>query len=415
MSHRRLVGWSALLAVWLIPVAFSGCSKDPAQDPAQTDPAEPLGLAEETLAADADRDYFVFPTGRFEVPAGEEKFFCYTMTLEEDLLVDRFVYASQPVVHHLVVAETMSPEPEGFSECDVLFRPSWIPIFLAGTGDSVVDPPEGAAFKFRKGSQVLLQLHLLNPTREDIEDQVSVHLRKDEAETAEDVGMVAFGSMAVDLPPNAQSEVVGACEVEEDMEIFAVFAHMHYLGISLKLETGPTADTMEEVYLRDPWDFDYQSIEPFRLTLAAGDHARVTCSYDNPNDERVGFGESSLDEMCFLIAYVTGADQHIGGCLGGGGSAAGSFLPDGCGEDPPNEAGIGAPCTEGNGECSDGLACTHDLIDPAGPGFCLSLGACETSSDCGGGGAVCCKPTALSIDINLCLPASCVFNGCDAL
>ena len=108
-----------LLSVFAI---FMGCESNE-----QDEPNEPLSPAAEALANDSDREYVEFPTTTFEVPAGEEKFYCFTMTVPEDMDVDRFVYASKSVVHHMIVAETLSPEPEGFSECDVLFRPSWIP------------------------------------------------------------------------------------------------------------------------------------------------------------------------------------------------------------------------------------------------------------------------------------------------
>ncbi len=413
MKSRCFQGSSTALAMFLIPILLLGCS-------AATEESDPAGaaaasrtLAADALAADTEHAYVEFPAGSFHVPAGTERFFCYTKTLEEDLVVDRFVYDSQPVVHHLVMAETQG-EPEGFSECDVLFRPNWLPIFIGGAGDSVVDLPTGAGFKLEKGAQILIQLHLLNAISADVDDEVSVHVRKDADGAADDVGMVAFGSMAVALPPKAKSEVVGACEVDEDVDVFAMFPHMHYLGTSLTFEVGPSEDSLVEVFRRDPWDFDYQSIEPFKLSLSAGDHVRVTCSYDNPRDETVTFGESTLDEMCFLIAYVTGASQHIGGCLGGSSVDVGSFLPDGCGQDAPNDAGIGAECTADGGECGDELSCTHDLIGASLPGFCLSMNQCEASSDCGGGGALCCKSSYVG-DINFCLPESCLFPGCEVL
>jgi hypothetical protein len=61
---------------------------------------------------------------------------------------------------------------------------------------------------------------------------------------------------------------------------------------------------MHEVFARDPFDFDDQHIEPIDLTLAAGDVTRVRCTFDNPMDEAVSYGESTHNEMCYLIGFA---------------------------------------------------------------------------------------------------------------
>jgi hypothetical protein len=39
------------------------------------------------------------------------------------------------------------------------------------------------------------------------------------------------------------------------------------------------------------------------LKLKAGDTVDVECTYNNTTDRTVAFGESSLDEMCFIGLY----------------------------------------------------------------------------------------------------------------
>ncbi|MDP6943056.1 MAG: hypothetical protein QF464_02810, partial [Myxococcota bacterium] len=213
------------------------------------------------------------------------------------------------------------------------------------------------------------------------------------------------------LPPGQVSQVVGSCASDSDMTLFSVFPHMHLLGQSLVVEVGPDADNLTEVFRRDPYDFDDQSMEPLDLTISLGDTVRVTCGYDNYLDETVTFGESTTNEMCFLVGFATEASHQFAGCIGGTGGA-GSLVPEGCGDDPPNDIGLGAACTKDGDECEGGLVCTEDFEQIEGLGVCIGFG-CDGAADCGEGG-VCCRIEAAG-DLALCLPPSCAFSICDVL
>jgi len=358
--------------------------------------------------------WYEITTDTFEVASGEERFLCYAFDLEEDLTIDTWAFESRPVVHHLIVAETFGDEPDGLSECDVLFRPTWFPIFIAGTGDTHVPAPEGAGYVLNKGKRILVQLHLLNTSPEDIEEAITLKLRRTDKEDLEPIGMMVFGSMALALPPREASDVVDTCEMSDDVEIFTVFPHMHYLGTSLVVEHATADGELIEIYRRDPYSFDDQRMEPLALTVGTGDQVRVTCTYNNTTDDVITFGESTNNEMCFFIAYTTGNDGRLDTCMGGGGDStnASGYFPEGCGTDEANDIGIGATCSAEGGECAEDLACTHDLLGPVGPGICISMNACESSEDCGGGGAICCAPPQTGGTINICLPPSCQSPAC---
>jgi hypothetical protein len=105
---------------------------------------------------------------------------------------------------------------------------------------------------------------------------------------------------------------VGTCAVRQDTQLIAGFPHMHLLGTSLRFEVGKSADELKEVFKRDPYDFDNQTIEKLDVKLGAGDVARVRCSYDNPHDQTISYGESTLNEMCYFIGF---AIDSRGGCL----------------------------------------------------------------------------------------------------
>jgi hypothetical protein len=61
---------------------------------------------------------------------------------------------------------------------------------------------------------------------------------------------------------------------------------------------------MPPVTLYDgPYDFFEQRQFAASLALKAGDSIQVECTYQNDTQRTVKFGESSLDEMCFLGVY----------------------------------------------------------------------------------------------------------------
>lgn len=357
---------------------------------------------------------YVLKTTSFDVPAGQEKYLCYAQTLDEDLVIDRFDYAARPVIHHFLLSKAITPEPEGFSECNVLFRSSWVPIFIAGFGDATLSTPEGTGHILKKGTQLVVQLHLLNGTAKDVTDNIDIHMHRASNPDVDPVGVYAFGTNKISLPPNKATSVKNDCVVDRDVDIFAFLPHMHTLGVALSLEAGPDDASMTEVYRKDPWDFDQQEVVSQPLKLQNGTHTRITCHYDNPTNQSVAFGESSFDEMCFLIGFARKKGAELDGCVNLGDPVGDGGVPPSpdagvCGEQQPNSLGIGAACTAGGNECGAGLSCSADQDQaPAGStGFCLKIGGCNAQADCGGGGATCCSPAQAGGLINICLPEAC--------
>ena len=268
-------------------------------------------------------DYFEFEVGPFTVPAGAERYLCFTTRIDDAFASDMVKFESHPVVHHLIFAKALAPEPEGMSECDVLFRSTWSPIFLSGTGDSDFALPEGAAFEMKADTQVVAQLHLLNVTTSDVTETVKLRMRKRVDPAFRKVGIMAFGTTNIALEPGGTGQATGDCDLSRDVTLFAAFPHMHTLGTSMIVEAGATADTMTEVFRRSPYDFDDQWIEDMPLELKQGDHVRVRCEYENSSDQTITYGESSLDEMCYFVGYAVGTDRELDGCIDSGGGASG--------------------------------------------------------------------------------------------
>ena len=85
------------------------------------------------------------------------------------------------------------------------------------------------------------------------------------------------------------------------------------LGAAMKFEVGASETQLKEVYAREPFDFDDQHIDKLDLMIPAGNVTRVTCTFDNIRDQKVGYGESTLDEMCYFVGFAVGG--RGGACI----------------------------------------------------------------------------------------------------
>lgn len=255
----------------------------------------------------------IFQTAPFTIPAGEEKFLCFATTLDEDLVIDGYVHAAQRFVHHVVFSRAMAPEPDGLSECDTLFRFTWDPLFITGAGASEFLFPDGVGHRLEAGTQLVVQLHLLNADDESVTDSVAIEMRKAKSNDPKPLAPFVFGSSEVSLPAQETTTLQMMCELPEDVQLVAAFPHMHLLGRSMKFEVSHGDEPMRTVFERTPFDFDDQHADLLDLRLSKGDKTRVSCTYENTRDATVTFGESTNNEMCFFIGFAVGR-EGLSGC-----------------------------------------------------------------------------------------------------
>jgi hypothetical protein len=120
-------------------------------------------------------------------------------------------------------------------------------------------------------------------------------------------GWLMGGSMSI--PPRSEGVVHDFSYTlsRYEFEIHYSALHMHRQGVSGKL-WKTDADGNETCLLDIPsWDFDWQRAylleEP--ITASPGDTLTVECTFDNPTDEEINWGDSTSDEMCLALMYIT--------------------------------------------------------------------------------------------------------------
>ena len=293
----RRIGW--ILAAAL----FSSCGSDDSTQNGPLQPLPPPGGQQLT-------------TQPYTVNPGEEKYFCYTFHSPKDL--QKAIVEVEPVygsiIHHTALFQTITAEPEGFFECPVLVKTNWQPIWAGGRNTNGLKLPQGVGFVIDANTQYLLQLHLLNAGSKPVTERTAINLTYADPTGITPAGIFAIGSFSLDIPAGANNfQQTKGCQADREMHVFAAFPHMHKLGKKLEFMKGPSQQNLAMQYMKDPWVFGDQPMDPVDITIMPGEYLQNTCTWDNPTNADVKFGESSNDEMCFFVLFYY-PFTSLGGC-----------------------------------------------------------------------------------------------------
>lgn len=292
----------------ILGVALAACGTDAAPDEGALEPGPPEGGQQ--LATDT---YVLQP--------GEEKYLCYQFySPDEPVAITRVDQISAPGIHHFGLFQAFGRnEPDAPHECDTLIKQTWLPIWGSNTGSHQLTLPTGTGFVISPGTQYIIQLHLQNSSDEPMNVRGGVNLTYDRQVAAiVPAGMYALGSFALEIPASATNYAVPvSCAPGKSMNVFGVLPHMHKLGTKIEVTRTASGGTAQPFYQVDPWTFGDQPLEQLEAAIAPTDTFDLTCTYTNPYEYPVPYGESSDQEMCFFVLFYYPYDR-LDGCIIGG-------------------------------------------------------------------------------------------------
>jgi hypothetical protein len=311
----RITGLIATLAAVIVG---TGCSSnghgsannnDTTADaaPAANDAAASADAAPMTLAPPAIG--FQLASTPVTLPAGGEQYLCWSFVLPTTGPLN--IIATQPMMsphglhHYAVFTKSDAPPANPVAyECSVMDA-TWGLVVGGGVGTPGLTFPTGTEMTLPAGSQVVLQLHILNATAEPEQPSGVINLIGTNDPGLTQVGLTIGGTLDISIPPHASGVTVqGGCAANYDMpNIFALFPHMHQLGTNIEMTITPQGTTNTDVLIDKTWDFGAQGVYPATGSAKKGDTVNVKCTYDNPTASTVTFGESSTDEMCLGVFF----------------------------------------------------------------------------------------------------------------
>lgn len=251
----------------------------------------------------APGDWVPVIQANWTLAAGKEGYICASKTLTEDLYIGGYRPIAPAGTHHTVLSygEPTGTDDPG-SPCSATSEnPFWI--YASGVGTNELVLPDGVGVKIPAGQQIHVNLHLFNIGDQALSGLSGVEiLPVNAASVVHEADMFLPGDISMKILAGSSGHVeTGNCTAKYDQTLVALFPHMHQLGVHFKTEIVRGGQTIQTLW-DEPYQFDSQEFALLnQVEIKAGDVIRTTCTYDNPGNLDVGFGNSSNQEMCFSI------------------------------------------------------------------------------------------------------------------
>ncbi len=185
----------------------------------------------------------------------------------------------------------------------------WVP------GTDVVRFPGQTGLRMFSGDVLVMQVHYNLLQGEPAPDRTKVRLQYARNPVPYSAQMMPLVESDFVIPPQGKGHsTTMELELPVPVQLWGVVPHMHTKGKTIKVELLPKAGQAGDsrCLMNIPqWDFHWQEFYFYEsrtgLRLEAGQRLRLSCSWDNPTDKRVRWGEGTDDEMCLAFIYATGA------------------------------------------------------------------------------------------------------------
>ena len=251
--------------------------------------------------------------GPIDVPAGVETTQCVVVPLgnTEDVVLNGYDINLSEGSHHLIVyltTDAAQSDPINCSPFTGLALGTDTPIVFANKKDESFTFPDGIAVDVPANQMIKVEGHYINTGATDLQGTGTVTLRttpKASAPPYQSAGFDFFGTMNINIPPNStfstgpifQQGVAGT-------HLISVTTHQHRLGTEARIWASAQAGDMSSM-LTDDTDWSNPSwklIAP-QVDFDGTNGLTFQCDWTNTTDQTVSFGESALNEMCFVGGY----------------------------------------------------------------------------------------------------------------
>jgi hypothetical protein len=264
--------------------------------------------------------------GPIDVPAGVETTQCIVVPLgnTEPVVMNGYTINLSEGSHHLIVYLTSDMEQDDPINCipfSGLATGSDSPIVFANKKSETWAFPSGVAVGLPANQMIKIEGHYINTTASDLQGTGNVTFDTVPASTApayQAAGFDFFGTTKISIPPNStfstgpifQKALAGT-------HLITVTTHQHRLGTGAAIWASAAPGDMSN-QLTDDLDWSNPSWKPIapQFDFDGTNGLTYQCDWTNTTDETVGFGESALDEMCFVGGYYY-PSQGLDLCIDG--------------------------------------------------------------------------------------------------
>jgi hypothetical protein len=259
--------------------------------------------------------------GPIDVPAGVETTQCIVVPLgnTQDVVMNGYDVNLTPGSHHLIVYMTSSSvqtDPVNCSPFTGLALGTDLPIAFAGKEQVSWSFPTAIGVAIPANQNIKIEAHYINTTANDLQGVGNVVLHTTPQATApayQPAGFAFYGTFNINIPPNSSYSTGPLFQAgQAGTTLISVFTHEHRLGTEAQIwESAQAGDMSNRVVDDKDWSNPtWRQIDPqFPFNGTSG--LTFQCDWTNTTDQTITFGESALDEMCFVGGYFypgTGLD-----------------------------------------------------------------------------------------------------------
>jgi hypothetical protein len=229
----------------------------------------------------------------------------------EDLVISGYSATLAPGSHHLIVyatneKENLTPTPcmpfVGLAEGGV------VPLVLVNKLSLTWNFPTGIGVEVPAHQMVRIEAHYINTTATDLSGLGTVTFQgapKASAPPFTPANFFFWGTEKIDLPPKKRTTVGPNFRAgKAGTHVISIFTHQHELGTGVQVwESAGPGDMSKPIVNDMDWANPSWNLLSPQVDMNGTNGFSYQCDWNNTTAATVTFGESALDEMCFIGGY----------------------------------------------------------------------------------------------------------------
>ncbi len=300
--------------------------KMPMGDPKDEKPYKPVVDSLDSVDAEVDTQTDYTPPGQ-----SPDDYHCF---LTKPVISDgkgkeltgfQFLPGVKSMVHHVLIysvnksySQTLAGRyPEKHWPCTTgalinqgsFGKASLIGVWVPGT--DVVRFPQDTGIPMNDGDQLVLEIHYnLSALKGPQPDRSTIRLQFAKQPVKHRMSLSLQLQFQLNIPPKSKdSKATNNQTIPSKVRVWGMMPHMHKFGTKFSVDW--TLANGEKKCLIDipKWDYNWQQTyffqNPGGLIMNANDKTFMTCTFDNPTDKTIRWGDKTGDEMCLTFYFVS--------------------------------------------------------------------------------------------------------------
>jgi hypothetical protein len=263
----------------------------------------------------SDVTTYTVTLGPVPLAAGEETVVCTTVLLgnEDEVFLPRIRGELQRGSHHFIAYRSVealeNPTPTPCTSFAGVFASGGQegPLMIVERPTDTLQFPPGVALKLAAKQMLLIELHAINTTTERLEAAGTFHFDTLPLSTQVIESNMAFwGTLAIAIPPSSPGTTGVLFQPgNPGTKAFALTTHQHRLGTRFRVWASDQPGDTSKPPIAETLDWSnppLYRLEP-EVSFDGTNGLSFQCDWENTTDQLITFGESALQEMCFLWMY----------------------------------------------------------------------------------------------------------------